>query len=57
MWMFIDCLKCCFYLLKNLSKAMERIESGGANDFIDVWLITLYIRSIFQWKLNLKSGA
>ncbi len=34
--MFIDCLKCCFYLLKNLSKAMERIESGGASDLIDV---------------------
>ena len=52
MWMFIDCLKCCFYLLKNLSKAMERIESGGANDLIDVWLKNkyyIYIEYFLNW--------
>ena len=42
--------------LKKIREQLERLE-GNPPSFIDVWIITLYIRNIFQWKLNLKSGA
>ena len=42
--------------LKKIREQLERLE-GNPSSFIDVWLITLYIRSIFQCKLILRGGA